>query len=577
MIKNNKQPLIYDCKFCTNSYASSRSVSNHIKLCKTKLTLDNKIIDLENKNIEHVKKIKKQELMITRLNKNIKELELERYINLKQDKTNLTQDNNNLANIAVTTSQTAKTLTMSALTYFQTYYKDVPNLKPIVDYSTMKDEFKTDTEFAQHLISEYQNSHISDYLGQYFIDRYKKKDPRFQAMWNSDVDRVVYIIRWLLTDNTIAWIPDKKGIVIREQIIRPGLDYVKNILKQFAQDCGKKHIEAHADDYGVNDQLEIMNTQKLTNEILSLIDNRVLEKDILKQISPAFFWKKQFISDQLQITNETKKSTSGVKVEEIKDETIKSTSGVKVEEFKDDEVDNEDVEVDNDEVDIDNVNNGNKVDELDEDEINEYESESESESDEDDKKEVNVQKLLQKTTIKNVNKDKKVQAIKEINKINEVKEETKVETKVKHIIKPHIAEYERRCALNNNSKNAKEIHLKNLKKVRERYIQGDSDEDIEEYTKPKEKPKIKNTRVDSDEEDIKPKEKPKIKNTRVDSDEEDTKPKIKNTRVDSDEEDTKPKIKNTRNDLDEEDKKPKEKKIPKSSNPPNKLKVFIKK
>ena len=82
--------------------------------------------------------------------------------------------------------------------------------------------------------------HSSHYIGDIIIKNYKKVNSAKQSVWNSDTDRLTYVIRTLLKNNKFQWQLDKKGIDTANHMINPILQYIKTKLEQFKKDTNLK-------------------------------------------------------------------------------------------------------------------------------------------------------------------------------------------------------------------------------------------------------------------------------------------------------------------------------------------------
>jgi S-adenosylmethionine/arginine decarboxylase-like enzyme len=268
-----------------------------------------------------------------------KKIELENdKLRLEEMVKSLIKDKDKFADIAITTANTASS-SMSAMKYFMTNFKNTPALKSIEDISNMKIEYKDDMSFIMQLLSVYQNNNLPDYIGEYIINIYKTTDSSKQSVWSSDVDRLTYIISEAVKDKTI-WITDKKGIKVGERVIQPVLKYIKPILQTFTKDC---RTEITKDQISSSRQAQILEYQKLAAHIIVYIDNKELEKDIIKYIAPKLYWNKNTLleidkTDKIKHVK-NKKSTKQVKTTKVKNKTspVKKAKIVVVESDSDEE------------------------------------------------------------------------------------------------------------------------------------------------------------------------------------------------------------------------------------------------
>jgi hypothetical protein len=304
---NDDSQKVFICNYCNSTdFTYRQSLARHMKICNVK-------IDLERKNEELQKQV---DMLLKDKDK------------LNKDKEILNQDKDKFADLATTNNNLIKT-SISAMKYFMTNFKDAPALKSIEDLSTIKTDYNN-TNFIKQLISMYRNENLAAYIGEYIVNIYKTNDSSKQTMWSSDVDRLTYIISEAVAKDKTTWVTDKKGITVGERVIRPALEYIKPLLQKFIMECG---AEVMTDDtISSRRQAELIECQKLATHIVVLIDNKVLEKDIIKYIAPLLYWNKNALLDtdipdiKVKVIEHVKKSkTNPVK----KNNKLKSSKPVK--------------------------------------------------------------------------------------------------------------------------------------------------------------------------------------------------------------------------------------------------------
>jgi hypothetical protein len=251
---NVQQPIKrFICDYCnSDNFTYQQSLSRHMKSCRKKAELENKIDSLQREN------------------------------------NNLNKDKELFVDIVATNNSVMKN-SMSAMSYFMNNFKNTPALKPIEDLSTMKIEHIDNDSFILQLLSMYRNGTLADYIGEYIVTIYKTKDSSKQTMWSSDVNRLTYLISEAVAKDKTIWVTDNKGIKVGERVIRPALNYIKPILQAYIKKCNKKIISGKI---GEGKQMQLLEYQQLANHIIALIDNLALEKDIIKYIAPKIYWNK---------------------------------------------------------------------------------------------------------------------------------------------------------------------------------------------------------------------------------------------------------------------------------------------
>jgi hypothetical protein len=286
IIDDNKN--IYICTFCNNNkFSSSSSLSRHIQSCGKKVEFEKRIDELTKEKEFLLVEKKLLNVFNESLNKD-KEC-------LNKDKENLTKDKDVFANLATINSDIANT-SVSAMKYLMTYHKETPPLKSIEDFTGMTDKYEDDTKLVYALISEYRNDTLAAKLANHLVLEYKKEDPSKQSIWSSDVGRLTYVIRNAVSDGRVIWSTDKNGIQVTTIVIKPILNYVKPILQKFNIDRSNEILNNPR--LSNSKMIEISEYQKLAVQIIALIDNKTLERDIIKHIAPQFYWNKNSFTKQ---------------------------------------------------------------------------------------------------------------------------------------------------------------------------------------------------------------------------------------------------------------------------------------
>jgi hypothetical protein len=291
-INNSNQISKHVCNFCNNTFKTSSNLSNHIKICGKKTELEKRIEELTKEN----------------------ESLLEEKQTWLEDKKLLHKDKDAFANLATVNGNIANT-SLSTLKYLMTYHKDTPVLKSLEDFTSISDKYEDDTELVYALISEYRNDTLAAKLSDHLVLEYKKKDPSKQSLWSCDVGRLTYVIRNAVSDSRVVWSTDKNGILVTEIVIKPILNYVKPILRKFNSDCSNEIINNPK--LSNSKMTEISEYQKLTIQIIMLIENKTLERDIIRHMAPHFYWNKNYVVKQ-QPTIEFEEDKQEIKQKKIK-------------------------------------------------------------------------------------------------------------------------------------------------------------------------------------------------------------------------------------------------------------------
>ena len=279
------------CKFCNQIFAYKSGLSRH------KIKCQNNIIKKQekelNNNIE--KKEKEFNKILIDKDKKITEIILEskdkEIFLLKQtlvDKEKQIFDKEKQISelkYVLKTSGILKKPTFSSLTFIINNYETAPSLLPIENYQFIKSNTE-DKDFIEILINRFENGNLAKYLGNILVKTYKKEDCSKQSLWNTDSNRLTYIIKELMNDKS-KWSIDKKGIKTSSNIIHPLLNYLATILQIYIRDLS---TEVPND---FRNSEKILKKMEHACNIKKQIDEKILANEILKYISPFFYFDKK--------------------------------------------------------------------------------------------------------------------------------------------------------------------------------------------------------------------------------------------------------------------------------------------
>jgi hypothetical protein len=265
---NIKLPSKFVCEKCNSIFANRHSLSRHKHYrCKT-FFQENKLTEtisiLNNKVNELIETKRDDHNLINLLLEYVKESKIS-YHN---------KNSNNTYNISVKN-------------YLQQNYPNAPHLESIIEPEKIKYD-QHDDEFIDALVYNYNNKILDKYIGDFLIKCYKKDDPSKQSMWSSDISRLTYVIKELLSNNQSIWNHDYKGIKIKEYIIRPLLRYIKEYVDEYWM--------SNLDQFKNTDIKKINKFSKIYNSLHMIkkdIDNDILTDEIVKYIAPNFYIKKR--------------------------------------------------------------------------------------------------------------------------------------------------------------------------------------------------------------------------------------------------------------------------------------------
>ena len=298
----------FKCGFCGNLYSTAGNLAKHKRICNDKQILEDnyqKIVNELKNELIHLKQLHKKELKH------------------QQDQIESLKEENQWLKSTVTGAGSIIKSSMSTANYIITNFKDAPALMPVEDYSKltyanhglteMNDDDNNDgndddnndgnddnnnddidnelndkNKFVECLIFQYHHKTLAKYLGDIIVKHYKKKDPEQQSIWNSDSNRLTYIIRELFNDNKIDWLVDKKGIKTTNYIINPFLDHIDELV------CDYMNLKTKFDRQTTSVKELELNFPNLSicAEIRKDISGNFLSEEILKYIAPYFHYMK---------------------------------------------------------------------------------------------------------------------------------------------------------------------------------------------------------------------------------------------------------------------------------------------
>lgn len=310
---NKKPGKVYEddnkfiCKYCETCFSHSSSLTRHKKNCSEKNNLKVKkqlqVLQKE-KDIGKLLQKKNIEIKIIELESKDKEISL-----LKQSKDKeifllkqmLEDKEKQISELkyVLKASGILKKPTYSSLTFIVNNYKSAPVLSKLDNYDYIKCN-KEDIDFMETIINYFENNNLSKYLGDILIKAYKKDDSSQQSFWNTDTNRLTYVIKesieytkfiestkFIDNNDKSKWSIDKSGIKISLNIINPLLNYLVPITITYIEDLG---LRVQND---IKNVTKYMNKMELASNIKKQIDEKVLANEILKYISPHFYFDKK--------------------------------------------------------------------------------------------------------------------------------------------------------------------------------------------------------------------------------------------------------------------------------------------
>ena len=233
------------CKYCKLTFSRASSVQRHLDTCKIRIdTLET--VKLQFSSERQVDKEK------------IKFLEKQVKINNKTTK-----------------------CAVSAMKYIVNNFVTTPALTKITTQEIESIIPTTNEKKLINLLVRHNNHKtLVKYIGDAILSLYKKENNTEQQLWNTDVQRLTYVIRTIIEKNgqNVQWIQDAKGQYVGKLIIGPVLQYLVEFIKSFM-------IPINVWEY--EDPEYLLETFKsLVSIQMQIKEDNTLEKDISQYIAP---------------------------------------------------------------------------------------------------------------------------------------------------------------------------------------------------------------------------------------------------------------------------------------------------
>ena len=286
--KNRRQ---FNCPSCECNYLTQAGINRHLKSCANALIANQEkqhTTELKGMEMEIMKKDYQIELMTKDIQKlqevlKIKDessKKLEEVLKIKDESNKKLEDfldnENEYHKKLVDNAGTVVKSSMSALKFARQNYPDAPVL---VKYNNM-DAIKLDKEYGvgATMIWHDENSTIAEAIGGIILKEFKKEDPRFQSLWNSDFARVAYIIMDDV-NNKKQWVVDKGGVRVQELLVDPILFHIRGKLIKRSV----RKAKGLAEDF--HNPEKYINQMNQCNILIKKIDNKTIASKIMKYLS----------------------------------------------------------------------------------------------------------------------------------------------------------------------------------------------------------------------------------------------------------------------------------------------------
>jgi hypothetical protein len=185
--------------------------------------------------------------------------------------------------------------TMGALKYIVTNYNQAPQIKQLDEKSArLLLSYKTEDGKIvgpivgktplQYMLDLYENNKLTQHLCNIIVSQYKKMNPRDQSIWNTDPNRLSFVIKSTSKTDKTAWENDKKGIKVNEYIIKPLLSQIVQLISEY----DKMSFEI-IDEMTKSQREKYADNSKFTTDLRHSINTGSLNKELLRFVTPYFY------------------------------------------------------------------------------------------------------------------------------------------------------------------------------------------------------------------------------------------------------------------------------------------------
>ncbi len=271
---SNAAQNLFTCPYCKNAYSSAGNLSKHKKKCHIKDDIVKKYEDMI-KDREDRLELKTTELQST----------IETHKTVLASKNAIIAILQNQVNNLLTLLNSAGSIvkkSMSTLNYIVTHYTNAPKLEPIKNIERISEHVSC-KDFVRMIASEYNHKTLAAFVGNFILADYKKDNPAVQSVWNSDANRLTYIVRHVINESKYNWHVDKKGLMVYEYIIGPVLEHIGVQMRDYIERTSEK-IKRRK--FGSKVLNELVSIQHDAVHILKSIEDGTLGDAISKYLAP---------------------------------------------------------------------------------------------------------------------------------------------------------------------------------------------------------------------------------------------------------------------------------------------------
>jgi hypothetical protein len=179
---------------------------------------------------------------------------------------------------------------ISVNAYVNAYFNEAPPIKQLTkrDINLIEKECEEeyDNTMVRLIVDLYKNNQLVEFISNIIVKYYKKDDESKQSLWTSDASRLTYVVREIIEKcGVTSWNKDINGEKIRKYTIVPILGVIKKKLYKYRGEVIDKRKLSNNIGRELDDFLE---TCTLVSELLEMCENKELENQIIKTMTPHF-------------------------------------------------------------------------------------------------------------------------------------------------------------------------------------------------------------------------------------------------------------------------------------------------
>jgi hypothetical protein len=268
----------FECSDCRISFPTEKLLNKHTGICPVSLQLKMLKKDMENMALEKDKVILKleKELEVTKKTLELKdkfhddlntikdeahEFKIEA---LEANSLHIDKENDYHKNLLTTSMDKQTKIATSAIKLLQQHFPNAPRLEAPKEYDSFWEETDYgEREFMFTLSTWTANRSLHEHVGEKILKFIKKKDPSQQSAWALDPSRLN------CAEMEDDWITDKKGDNLKEKIIQPFVDDLKERVRKIQQ-SGKLDVNEMT-----GKAMTLIHSPKFIRQILTYVCARI--------------------------------------------------------------------------------------------------------------------------------------------------------------------------------------------------------------------------------------------------------------------------------------------------------------